>query len=160
MTSFAVLKQPLQLPLQVEQIQALIPQRFPMLMLDRVTVVEPDVMACGYKNLSINEGFFAGHFPQRPIMPGVLILEAMAQMAGVLLVVSTGRGHQDGVLHLFAGAEKVRFRRPVVPGDQLHLCARLMQQRQHLSRFACEAHVDDQLVAHAEILVSEQHMEF
>jgi 3-hydroxyacyl-[acyl-carrier-protein] dehydratase len=159
MTAIARVPLSLPLPLTVEQIQALIPQRFPMLMLDRVTLVEPDVVACGYKNLSINEPFFAGHFPQRPIMPGVLILEAMAQMAGVLLVVSTGRGHEQGVLHLFAGAEKVRFRRPVVPGDQLYLCARLLQKRQHLSRFACEAHVDDQLVAHAEILVSEQVME-
>ncbi len=159
MTAIFLSPESFQPPLNIEQIQALIPHRYPMLMLDRVTVIEPDVLACGQKNVSANEPFFAGHFPERAVMPGVLMLEAMAQLAGLLLVLSTGRGHQNGTLHLFAGAEKVRFRRPVVPGDQIQLCARLLQRRQQLARFSCEAHVDGQLVAQAEILVCGQPLE-
>ena len=159
MTAIARVPLSLPLPLTVEQIQALIPQRFPMLMLDRVTLVEPDVVACGYKNLSINEPFFAGHFPQRPIMPGVLILEALAQATGVLAFKSEGERPDHRSMYYLVGVDNARFKRPVEPGDRLILEVRLDRIKRGIGKFACDAKVEGQLVASAELMCAKRDIE-
>ena len=106
--------------IDIERIMRLIPHRYPFLMIDRVIDVKPNTSATGIKNVSINEPHFQGHFPQKPVMPGVLIIEAMAQTAGVLVVHSLG-AEAEGKLVYFMTIDNARFRRPVVPGDQLHI---------------------------------------
>ncbi len=145
-----------QLPMQADSIRDYLPQRYPFLLVDRVTAVEPHQHIVGLKNVSINEEFFQGHFPGLPVMPGVLIVEAMAQIAGVLGFISVGKRPRDGYMFLFAGADKVRFKRQVIPGDTLILRAELVMQRSGIFKFACQAHVEGKLAASAEILVSEQ----
>lgn len=145
-----------QLPMQADTIRDYLPQRYPFLLVDRVTAVEPHKQIIGLKNVSINEEFFQGHFPGLPIMPGVLIVEAMAQIAGMLGFISVGKRPRDGYMFLFAGADKVRFKRQVIPGDTLTLRAELVMQRAGIFKFACQAHVEGKLAASAEILVSEQ----
>lgn len=135
-----------------EQIQAILPHRYPFLLVDRIVAFEPGVRAVGIKNVTINEPFFQGHFPGRPIMPGVLIIEAMAQVGGVILLKlpeTTGR------LALFAGIDQVRFRRPVVPGDQLRLSMELITIKQkRIGKMRGQAHVDGQLVTEGELMFS------
>src|SRR5258708_13546298 len=106
--------------LDIERIRAMIPHRYPFLMIDRVVEIVPDESAVGIKNVTINEPYFAGHFPQRPVMPGVLIIEAMAQTAAVLVVQTIGRA-AEGKLVYFMSVDSARFRRPVVPGDTLRV---------------------------------------
>src|SRR5476649_219746 len=134
--------------LDIERIRAMIPHRYPFLMIDRVVDIVPDASAVGIKNVSINEPYFAGHFPQRPVMPGVLIIEAMAQTAAVLVVQTLGR-EAEGKLVYFMSVDNARFRRPVVPGDTLRV--RVTKQRHRLSvwKFVGEAHVEGNLVAEA-----------
>ncbi len=110
----------IELPLTVEKIQEVIPHRYPFLLVDRVVEFEDGKNIVGLKNVTVNEPFFNGHFPERPIMPGVLILEALAQMGVLYSRLRTDGADRKG-LSVFAGADKVRFRRPVVPGDQLKL---------------------------------------
>lgn len=133
-----------------------IPQRFPMLMIDRVKECEPGKRAVALKNVSANEPHFPGHFPHRPIMPGVLILEAMAQTAGV--VVFSGREAQDHAetLYYYVGIDNARFKKPVVPGDQLELEVELVRMLRGIGRFACVARVAGQVVAEATILCAVQ----
>ena len=131
-------------------IQAYLPHRYPFLFVDRIVELEPYKRAVGLKNVTLNEPFFKGHFPERPIMPGVLILEAMAQVAGVLAFYSLGgrRGH----IPLFTGIDKAKFRTPVVPGDQLQMA--LEVRRRHGDRmwaFIGRASVDGKLAAEAEL---------
>lgn len=145
-----------QLPMQADMIRSYLPQRYPFLLVDRVTDVVPNQSIRGLKNVSINEEFFQGHFPGLPIMPGVLIVESMAQIAGILGFMSAGKRPRDGYMFLFAGADKIRFRRQVIPGDTLMLSAELIMQRRGIFKFSCQAHVEEKLVASAEILVSEQ----
>lgn len=145
-----------QLPIQVDVIRDFLPQRYPFLLVDRVTDVVAHQSIRGLKNVSINEEFFQGHFPGLPIMPGVLIVEAMAQIAGMLGFISVGKRPRDGYMFLFAGADKVRFKKQVIPGDTLILSAQLVMQRKGIFKFACQAHVEGKLAASAEILVSEQ----
>jgi 3-hydroxyacyl-[acyl-carrier-protein] dehydratase len=138
--------------LTVEAIQQLLPHRYPFLLIDRIIAYEPGRSATGVKNVTINEQFFQGHFPQRPIMPGVLIVEAMAQVGGIILTQLPGA---EGQLSLFAGIDGVRFRRPVVPGDQLVITAELLQVKlKRFGKIQCKAEVDGQLVCEGELMFS------
>ncbi len=130
----------------VKEIMKALPHRYPFLMVDRVIEVEEGKRAVGIKNLTMNENFFQGHFPGNPIMPGVLIVEAMAQLSGVLAYKS-GAG---GKATYFLSIEKARFRKPVVPGDQLRLEVSVLRGRGTVWRFSGTAHVEDRLVADAE----------
>lgn len=127
-------------------IQKMIPHRYPFLMVDRIVEMEPNVRAVGIKNVTINEPFFQGHFPGNPIMPGVLIVEAMAQVSGVLAFSS---GTQGSSVY-FMSIEKAKFRKPVVPGDQVKLEIKVLQQRGNVWRFSGLALVDDKVVAESE----------
>src|SRR6266511_3022975 len=131
-------------------IQAYLPHRDPFLFVDRIIELEPYKRAVGLKNVTYNEPFFRGHFPERPVMPGVLILEAMAQVAGVLAFYSMG-GRRDHI-PLFTGIDKAKFRAPVVPGDQLRLELEVTRRRgDRIWMFAGSAFVDGKLAAEAEL---------
>lgn len=136
--------------LDVDAIKRLIPHRYPFLMIDRVENMHAETSAVGIKNVTVNEPYFDGHFPDRPIMPGVLIIEAMAQTAAALVVAGLGPGAAGKPVY-FMTIESARFRRPVVPGDQLRI--RVVKQQKKLSvwKFAGHVTVDDQLVAEAVI---------
>jgi 3-hydroxyacyl-[acyl-carrier-protein] dehydratase len=140
----------------IEDIMEHLPHRFPFLLVDRVLELEKGVSIVGYKNVTNNEQFFTGHFPGKPIMPGVLILEAMAQVSGILGFVTVGRKPADGLIHYLAGSSSVRFKRPVVPGDQLRLESRLLSGKRGFYKFACRALVGDEVVCVAEILTAER----
>lgn len=152
------MNQTVELPLLTTTIKEYLPQRYPFLMVDRVTELEPGRYIRGYKNVTVNEEYFNGHFPGKQIMPGVLMVEAMAQVAGVLGFVTTGKRPADGYIYLFVGADNIRFKRQVIPGDQLVLEAELVTSKRHIYKFACRATVGDELAASAEILVAEQVM--
>ena len=143
--------------MQIEEIKEFLPQRYPFLLVDRVISVDLEVkrIIC-YKNVSSNEPFFNGHFPDHSVMPGVLILEAMAQASG-LLGFSVGadrnnKNNQGQAKYYFAAADKVRFRQPVTPGDKLVLTSEVLGKRKHIWRFACKAEVDNQVVSSADIV--------
>jgi 3-hydroxyacyl-[acyl-carrier-protein] dehydratase len=125
-----------------------IPHRYPFLMIDRVVQVVPGESAVGIKNVTINEPHFQGHFPSRPVMPGVLIVEAMAQTAGILVVQTLGPD-AEGKLVYFMTIDEARFRRPVTPGDQLHIHVTKQRHRANVWKFKGEAKVDGVLVAEA-----------
>lgn len=133
--------------MDVKEIQKLLPHRYPFLLVDRIIDIEPGIKAVGIKNVTINEGFFQGHFPGHPIMPGVLIIEAMAQVAGVLAFRS---GASEGRSVYFMSIEKAKFRKPVVPGDQLRLEISILQQRGNVWKFSGNAIVEEKVVAEAE----------
>lgn len=135
--------------LSATEIQAIIPHRYPMLLVDRIIELEPMKRAVGIKNVSINEHFFMGHFPEKPIMPGVIILEAMAQVGGVALLYPE---ENRGKIAYFAGMEKIKFRKPVIPGDQLRMVAEIIKVRGSVGKVWAEAFVDGQVVAEAEFL--------
>ena len=139
--------------LGIVQIRRMLPHRYPFLLLDRVTDYEAGASLTAIKNVTINEAFFQGHFPQRPVMPGVLIVEAMAQAAALLSLVS-GEELEPGQLYYLAGVDKARFRKTVVPGDQLTLEARILVARRSLWRFACVAKTQERIVADAELLTT------
>lgn len=132
----------------IEKIKAILPHRYPFLMVDRVTELEPGEYISGYKNVSVNESFFQGHFPDNPIMPGVLILEAMAQM-GILFAVSTAPDDLKDQLMVFAGMDGVKFRKPVVPGDRLDMRLVHIKRKRRLWKMAGKAYVEGQLVVEA-----------
>lgn len=143
--------------MDINQIREYLPHRYPFLLVDRVVTLDLDAKRISaYKNVSINEPFFNGHFPQFPIMPGVLIIEAMAQAAGILgfKMMDVKPGH--GVLYLFVGSDKLRFRQPVVPGDQLVLEANFISSKRGIWKFACKAVVDGKDVCSAEIICAER----
>ena len=136
--------------LSVEEIQKLLPHRYPFSLVDRIIQYVPGQLAVGIKNVTFNEPHFQGHFPGRPIMPGVLIVEAMAQVGGVVLTQMTDV--QDG-LFMFAGIDKVRFRRPVVPGDQLVMTVELLAvKRRRFGTMHGRAEVDGRLVTEGELM--------
>lgn len=132
----------------IERVMEMIPHRYPFLMIDRVIEVEPDVGAIGVKNVSINEPHFQGHFPRRPVMPGVLIIEAMAQSAAVLVVETLGKEF-EGKLVYFMSVDRARFRKPVTPGDVMYVHVRKERQRGPVWKFSAEARVDGAVVAEA-----------
>jgi 3-hydroxyacyl-[acyl-carrier-protein] dehydratase len=138
--------------ISVEDIQKLLPHRYPFALVDRIIEYLPGKSAVGIKNVTVNEPHFQGHFPGRPIMPGVLIVEAMAQVGGVVL---TQLSEMEGGLFLFAGIDKVRFRRQVVPGDQLVMTVELMWVKQRrFGKMQARAEVDGQLAAEGELMFS------
>lgn len=134
--------------LDVTRIMQLIPHRFPMLLIDRVIDIVAGESCTGIKNVTINEHFFAGHFPSRPVMPGVMIVEAMAQTSATLVAHSLG-AEAEGKLVYFMSIEDARFRRPIVPGDQIHIKVTKLQTRRNVWRFKGEALVAGVLCAEA-----------
>lgn len=135
--------------LETLDIMKLLPHRYPFLLVDRIVDLEEGQKAVGIKNVTINEPFFQGHYPGHPIMPGVLIIEAMAQVGGA--VAALGAGEKNDQVPYFTGINKARFRRPVGPGDVLHLHLTLLSSRRGLYVFEGKAYVDDKLVAEAEL---------
>jgi 3-hydroxyacyl-[acyl-carrier-protein] dehydratase len=142
--------------MDIQQILQHLPHRYPFLMIDRVTEFKAGESLVGYKNVTYNEPFFTGHFPERPVMPGVLILEAMAQATGLLAFRTVERGAKRESLYFLVGIDKARFKRPVEPGDQLILSAKLVRARRGIWVFDCESSVDGQVVATAQIMCTEQ----
>jgi beta-hydroxyacyl-ACP dehydratase FabZ len=137
----------------IEEIIRCLPHRYPFLLVDRVLELEEDHKIVALKNVTINEPFFQGHFPGTPIMPGVLIVEAMGQAGGVLVAASLPE-EKRGSLIYFMGFDKVRFRKPVVPGDQLILELKLLKKRSKVVKMAATASVDDAVVAEAELMAT------
>jgi beta-hydroxyacyl-ACP dehydratase FabZ len=132
------------------EIQEILPHRYPFLLVDRILELELGKQVVGIKNVTINEPFFAGHFPGHPIMPGVLILEAMAQVGGFLLMSSVDARGEKKFLY-FTGIDNARFRRPVVPGDQIRFELKILQRRLQVCRMKGAAYVEGKLVAEAEL---------
>ena len=128
----------------------LLPHRYPFLMLDRIYDMDGDQSCVGVKNVTINEPFFQGHFPQYPVMPGVLIIEGLAQTAGALCVSSLGEDYQAELVY-FMGIDRAKFRRPVLPGDQIHYHVKKIRNRGRVWRFFGEAKVNGVTVAEAEV---------
>lgn len=135
----------------IQQIMQFLPHRYPFLLVDRILELEPPKRVVGLKNVTLNEPFFQGHFPGVPVMPGVLILEAMGQTGGVLAYESS-MAKAAGDLVYFTGIDKAKFRKPVVPGDQLILEATILKIRSNAVRLAGIAKVDNQKVAEAEMM--------
>ncbi|WNZ23336.1 3-hydroxyacyl-ACP dehydratase FabZ [Leptolyngbya sp. NK1-12] len=139
--------------LLIEDIQRLLPHRYPFSLVDRIIKYIPEKLAVGIKNVTVNEPHFQGHFPGRPIMPGVLIVEAMAQVGGIVLT-QMPEFPENG-LFMFAGIDKVRFRRPVIPGDQLIMTVELLSiKRRRFGKMQGRAEVDGQLAAEGELMFS------
>jgi 3-hydroxyacyl-[acyl-carrier-protein] dehydratase len=134
--------------IDVERIMQMIPHRYPFLMIDKVIEMVPDQYAIGVKNVSINEMHFMGHFPSKPVMPGVLLIEAMAQTSAVLVVETLGTAFEGNLVY-FMSIDNARFRKPVVPGDSVHIRAQKEKSRGNVWRFACTATVDGAKVAEA-----------
>ena len=149
-------EQGLTLPLTYHTLKHYLPHRYPFLLVDRIIDCTPGECITGIKNVTINEEFFNGHFPDEPIMPGVLMVECMAQVSGVLGFISAGLTAEDGYLYLFAGVDKVRFKRRVIPGDQLTIRAKTVMQKRGIYKFDCTVHVDDELAASAQIMIARQ----
>lgn len=133
-----------------------LPHRYPFLLLDRVTETVQGERIKGYKNVTANEELFNGHFPGQPILPGVLILEAMAQLSGVLAFETKGIRPADGTNYLFGGVDKARFRRQVIPGDRLDLESKIIAERSMMMKFECAAYVDGALACSAVLTIVEQ----
>lgn len=136
------------------EIAKLLPHRYPFRLVDRVLEFEDGARIVGLKNVSLNEPYFQGHFPDLPVMPGVLICEALGQTAA-LLVYRSSVGVEEGRVLVFSGLDRVRFRRPVLPGDQLRLEVELLRRHRPLWKFKGSARVEDQIVAEGELLLSE-----
>lgn len=142
--------------MEIQEILEYLPHRYPFLLVDRVLAVEPGRALTGLKNVSFNEPYFLGHFPQRPIMPGVLILEALAQATGILAFKSEAEKPDHRSMYYLAGVDNARFKRPVGPGDQLILEVRLERIKRGIGKFLCEAKVDDQMVAAADLMCAKR----
>ena len=138
--------------MNIQEILKHIPHRFPFLMVDRVESVDPGKNIVAIKNVSMNEPFFPGHFPNRPVMPGVLILEAMAQVAAILSFKSAGTKPDANSIYYFVGIDNARFKRPVEPGDQLRLDVSVLRTIKGIWKFSGKATVGEHLVAEAELM--------
>lgn len=154
-----LIAQNLTLPFGYDVIKRYLPHRYPFMLIDRVTAVSADNWITGYKNITINEELFNGHFPNNPIMPGVLMVEAMAQLSGILGFVSAGQSSEDGYLYLFAGVDKARFKKMVSTGDTLVIRSRLTMGKRDIYKFECTAYVDEKLACSAEIMIARQKIE-
>ncbi|MBI2350893.1 MAG: 3-hydroxyacyl-ACP dehydratase FabZ [Deltaproteobacteria bacterium] len=144
--------------LDVKEIFKRIPHRYPFLLVDRIVEIEKDQRIVGIKNVTVNESFFQGHFPHRPVMPGVLICEAMAQV-GAIFAYSSGGGADNGKVFMLTGLDRVKFKRPVEPGDQLRLELTSLKRRGSFWKMWGVAMVDGKIVAQAEISAMEVPME-
>ncbi len=144
------------MPMDINDILRHLPHRYPFLLIDRVIEFNKGESLTGIKNVSYNEPFFQGHFPQRPVMPGVLILEAMAQATGLLAFRTLENTADRNTLYFLVGMDRVRFKRPVEPGDQLLLSARLLKMKRGIWMFDCDARVDGAIAASAEIMCTER----
>ncbi|WP_119632739.1 3-hydroxyacyl-ACP dehydratase FabZ [Methylocaldum marinum] len=138
--------------MDIQKIKEYLPHRYPFLLVDRVLEVEPGKRLLAYKNVTYNEPFFTGHFPELPIMPGVLIIEALAQTTGLLASETAPDVLGKGMVYYLVGLDKVRFKRPVVPGDRLMLEATYLRHKRNIWAFSCRAEVDGEFVASAEIM--------
>jgi 3-hydroxyacyl-[acyl-carrier-protein] dehydratase len=143
--------------LQIQEIMALLPHRYPFLLIDRVLDFTPGESLTAIKNVTINEPIFTGHFPGMPIFPGVLILEAMAQATGILGF-KTVTERTENELYLFAAIDEARFKRPVVPGDTMVIEVKFLKERRNMWKFYCEAKVDDQIVCTAELMCARREL--
>lgn len=135
--------------LEAREIMQILPHRYPFLLVDRIIELDPGVRAVGIKNVTANEPQFTGHWPENPVMPGVLIIEAMAQVGGVLLLTGI---EADDKLALFGGVDRARFRRQVVPGDQIRFEVEMLRRKSSIGKVKGVATVDDQLAAEAELM--------
>jgi len=142
--------------MDVVEIRKYLPHRYPFLLVDRVVELNLGESIVAYKNLSINEPFFDGHFPDQPVFPGVLLVEAMAQAAGILGFKTMDKTPEDGSIYYFVGADKLRFKRPCVPGDQVMLRAAIVSERRGIWKFAVSADVEGETCASAEILCADR----
>lgn len=139
--------------LDIQEIIKLLPHRYPFIMIDRILELTPGEKVIALKNVTINEPFFQGHFPENPIMPGVLIIEAMGQAGAVLAAKSLERESHDSLIY-FMGMDKVKFRKPVIPGDQLIFEMKFLKQRRNVFRMSGTAYVDEKVVAQAELMAT------
>ena len=142
--------------IDINEIKKYIPHRYPFLLVDRIIELELGKRVVGLKNVTVNEPFFPGHFPHSPVMPGVLIIEALAQAAAVLAFKTEGTVPDENSMVYFASVDNVRFKRPVVPGDQLILEAHFLSCKRGIWKFECRASVADKEVCSAEIICAER----
>ena len=142
--------------MNIEDVMRYLPHRYPFLLIDRVISCEPNKNIVALKNVTMNEEFFVGHFPRHPVMPGVLVIEALAQSAAILAFKSLDRQPDNKSVVYFVGIDRARFKRPVMPGDQLILHSDLMLVKRGIWKFKCEAKVNDATVAEAELMCTEK----
>ena len=138
------------LPIDITRIMDMIPHRYPFLLVDRILEAEADERAVGLKNVTMNEPFFQGHFPGKPVMPGVLIIEAMAQVSGLTVINHLGK-ESEGKLVYFLSIDEAKFRKPVTPGDTMLIEVVKVQNRRNIWKFKCTARVEDKVVAEATV---------
>ncbi|BCB26210.1 3-hydroxyacyl-[acyl-carrier-protein] dehydratase FabZ [Sulfurimicrobium lacus] len=142
--------------MDIHEVLEHLPHRYPFLLVDRVLTCEPGKSIEAIKNVTINEPFFQGHFPHHPVMPGVLIMEALAQAAGILSFKTMGTKPDENSVFYFVGIDNARFKKPVTAGDQLHLHIEIMRQMRGIWKFKAEAKVDGEVVAEAELMCAKR----
>lgn len=142
--------------LDINEIKKYLPHRYPFLLIDRVVELEPGERILAYKNITANEEVFEGHFPHFPVFPGVMLVEAMAQACGVLGFKTMNKTPDEGSIYLFAGIDKVRFKRQVIPGDRVFFECRVVSVKRGIWKFDCVATVDDKLVTGATIMCADR----
>lgn len=142
--------------MNINEIKQYLPHRYPFLLIDRVVDLKLGESVVAYKNITTNEAIFEGHFPNNPVFPGVLILEAMAQACGVLGFKTMDKTPEDGSIYLYAGADRVRFKQQVVPGDQMYIEATFVSEKRGIWKFDCIAKVEGKLAASATIMCADR----
>jgi 3-hydroxyacyl-[acyl-carrier-protein] dehydratase len=142
--------------MDIHEVMQHLPHRYPFLLVDRVLECEPGKRIVAVKNVTINEPFFVGHFPHHPVMPGVLIMEALAQAAGILSFKTMGTKPDADSVFYFVGIDNARFKKPVTAGDQVHLHVEILRQMRGIWKYKAEARVNDQVVAEAELMCAQR----
>ena len=142
--------------IEIEEIQDFLPHRYPSLLVDRVLELELGSYIKAYKNVTTNEPYFVGHFPGKQVMPGVLILEAMAQASGILGFKTMNKKPAEGSMYYFVGADNVRFKQPAIPGDRIILESKAITNKKGIWKFDCLASVEDKIIAEAKILCADR----